>query len=117
MSIPSWAEIKSRFKTRPGRIVDAFVAQSAYDFLPSARLENANVWGGSSVSALQRGSINFDSDKIGLVAATEFAAGGCCADYVVNPQTESQFQWSSLAPLVFIDEAPSGLIMFLGYRL
>ena len=116
ISVPRWAEIKSRFKTRPGRIVDSFVAQSAYDFFSFARLENSTVWGGSAVSALQRGSINFDSDKIDLVAATEFAAAGCCADYVVNPRTESQFQWSLLRPLVFIDEAPNGLIMFLGYR-
>ncbi|MDP9023803.1 MAG: hypothetical protein M3N13_00325 [Candidatus Eremiobacteraeota bacterium] len=117
ISIPKWTEIKSGFKARPGRIVDSFPAASAFDFTSLARLDNSNVWGGSSFSALQRGLIDFDSDKIDLVSATEFAAGGCCADYVVNPRTESQFQWSSLAPLVFIDEAPSGLIMFLGYRL
>ena len=55
--------------------------------------------------------------KIDLVAATESVASGCCADFAVNPRTESQYQWSSLEPLVFVDEAPSGLIMFLGYRL
>jgi hypothetical protein len=117
LSIPKWAEIKSRFHARPGRIVDSFRAESAYDFRSLARLENSNVWGGSLLSALQRGSINFDGNVINLASATELVAGGCCEDYVVNPQTESQFQWSSLGPLVFIDEAPSGLIMFLGYRL
>jgi hypothetical protein len=117
LSISKWAEMKSRFKAKPGRIVDTFLSQSAYDFLSLVRLGNSDLWGGGFVSAVQRGSINFDSDKIDLIAATEVAAGGCCADYVVNPQTESQFQWSSVTPLVFIDEAPSGLIMFLGYRL
>ncbi len=117
LSLSKWTEMKSRFKTRPGRIVDSFQAQSSYDVMPIARLGNLNIWGSSPVSALQRGSVNFDSDKIDLVAATEFVASGCCADFVVNPRTESQFQWSSLEPLVFVDEAPSGLIMFLGYRL
>jgi hypothetical protein len=117
LSISKWAEMKSRFKTTPGRVVDSFLSQSAYDFLSLVRLGNSDLWGGSFVSAVQRGSINFDGDKIELIAATEFAAAGCCADDVVNPQTESQFQWSSVVPLVFIDEAPSGLIMFLGYRL
>jgi hypothetical protein len=117
LSAPKWAELKSRFMPRPGRIVDSFSFQSDYDFLYLAGYRNFSLWGGRAGGAVQRGAVTFDSDKLRLVAATGYEARGCCEDDVINPLTESQFQWSSLAPLVFIDEAPSGLIVFIGYRL
>jgi hypothetical protein len=91
LPISKWSEMKSRFKAKPGRIVDTFLSQSAYDFLSLVRLGNSDLWDGGLVSAVQRGSINFDSDKIDLIAATEVAAGGCCADYVVNPRPKASF--------------------------
>lgn len=117
LSIPKWTEMKSRFTSRPGRIVDAFASQSAYDFLSLVPIGDLHLWGSDRGAALQRGSIEFSGGKLDLAATSEFVAQGCCEDAVVNPLTESQFQWTSLAPLVFIDEAPSGLILFLGYRL
>jgi hypothetical protein len=117
LSISKWTEIKSRFNPEPGRIVDAFASQSSYDFLSLVPLGDLHLWGSNRGAALQRGSIEFDGGKLDLVATSEFVAEGCCGDYMINPRTESQFQWTSLAPLVFIDEAPGGLILFLGYRL
>lgn len=118
LSIPKWEEMKTRFADRPGRIVDSFVSQSVYNFSGLASIDyDTKLWNGEVDESLQQGSINFDSNKLVVSATTEFAQSECCIDYMVFPQSETQFQWSSLAPLVFIDEAPSGLILFIGYRL
>lgn len=118
LSTSKWAEVKKRFASRPGRVVDSFVSQSLYYFSGLAPIDSdAKLWNGADIESVQQGSITLGGDKLSLAAMTEFAEHACCVDYVVSPQTQSQFQWTSLAPLVFIDEAPTGLIMFLGYRL
>ncbi|MDP9024638.1 MAG: hypothetical protein M3N13_04580 [Candidatus Eremiobacteraeota bacterium] len=55
LSLSKWTAMKSRFKTRPGRIVDSFQAQSSYDVMPIARLGNLNIWGSASVSGSSTG--------------------------------------------------------------
>jgi hypothetical protein len=117
LTIGGWGEMKSRFRARVGRIVDGFISQSAYDFGSAVPLPKARLWGSTPEAAVQRGFVDFDTTRITLAATTVYASSRCCVDYVVNPQIESEFQWSSLRPLFFIEETPPGLIMFLGYRL